>query len=49
VDARQSKSAAELDVAVSTVRSHLKAAKRKTHARTLTELVGIFVIEDGRL
>jgi len=41
--------AAELDVAVSTVRSHLKAAKRKTHARTLTELVGIFVIEDGRL
>jgi DNA-binding CsgD family transcriptional regulator len=41
--------AADLCVAVSTVRSHLKAAKRKTHARTLPELVGLFVIEDGRL
>lgn len=41
--------AAELGVAVPTVRSHLKAAKRKTHARTLTELVGLFVVEDGRL
>jgi len=41
--------AADLDVAVSTVRSHLKAAKRKTHARTLTELVGLFLMEDGRL
>jgi DNA-binding CsgD family transcriptional regulator len=41
--------AADLGVAVSTVRSHLKAAKRKTHARTLTELVGLFVVEDGRL
>lgn len=39
----------DLDIAVSTVRSHLKAAKRKTHARTLTELVGLFVMEDGRL
>jgi DNA-binding CsgD family transcriptional regulator len=41
--------AAELGVAVPTVRSHLKAAKRKTHARTLTELVGLFVLEDGQL
>jgi DNA-binding CsgD family transcriptional regulator len=41
--------AAELCVAVSTVRSHLKAAKRKTHARTLPELVGLFVVEDGQL
>lgn len=41
--------AADLGVALSTVRSHLKAAKRKTHARTLTELVGLFVFEDGRL
>lgn len=41
--------AADLNVAVSTVRSHLKAAKRKTHARTLTELVGLFLVEDGRL
>jgi DNA-binding CsgD family transcriptional regulator len=41
--------AAELFVAVSTVRSHLKAAKRKTHARTLPELVGLFIIEDGQL
>ncbi len=41
--------AADLDVAVSTVRSHIKAAKRKTHARTLPELVGLFLVEDGRL
>ena len=41
--------AADLGISVSTVRSHLKAAKRKTHARTLTELSGLFVIEDGRL
>ena len=41
--------AADLGVTVSTIRSHLKAAKRKTHARTLTELVGLFVVEDGRL
>jgi len=41
--------AADLGVSVSTVRSHLKAAKRKTHARTLTELVGLYVIKDGRL
>jgi DNA-binding CsgD family transcriptional regulator len=41
--------AADLYLALSTVRSHLKAAKRKTHARTLPELVGLFVLEDGRL
>jgi DNA-binding CsgD family transcriptional regulator len=41
--------AADLGVTIATVRSHLKAAKRKTHARTLTELVGLFVIEDGQL
>lgn len=40
---------ADLGVAVSTVRSHLKAAKRKTQTRTLTELVGLFVTEDGAL
>jgi hypothetical protein len=31
------------------VRSHLKAAKRKTATRTLTELVGLFVSQDGQL
>jgi DNA-binding CsgD family transcriptional regulator len=41
--------AAHLCVAISTVRSHLKAAKRKTHARTLPELVGLYIVEDGRL
>ena len=41
--------AADLKVTVATVRSHLKAAKRKTGARTLDELVGLHVIEDGRL
>ena len=41
--------AAELGVAVPTVRSQLQAAKRKTHVRTLSELVGLFVIEDGDL
>jgi DNA-binding CsgD family transcriptional regulator len=41
--------AADLFVAVSTVRSHLKAAKRKTHARTLPELVGLFILEEGQL
>jgi DNA-binding CsgD family transcriptional regulator len=41
--------AGDLGVALSTIRSHLKSAKRKTQARTLTELVGLFVIEDGRL
>lgn len=41
--------AAELGVAVPTVRSHLKAAKRKTHVRTLSELTGLFIVEDGNL
>ena len=41
--------AADLGVKIATVRSHLKLAKRKTHARTLAELVGLFVVEDGRL
>ena len=41
--------AADLGLGISTVRSHIKAAKRKTHARTLTELVGLYVMEDGRL
>jgi DNA-binding CsgD family transcriptional regulator len=41
--------AAELGVSVATVRTHLKVAKRKTHARTLTELVGLFIVEDGSL
>jgi len=41
--------AADLKIAVPTVRSHLKAAKRKTHARTLSELVGLFITEDGQL
>ena len=39
----------DLGIAISTVRSHLKAAKRKTGTRTLTELVGLFVTQDGRL
>ncbi len=41
--------AADLSVKIATVRSHLKVAKRKTHARTLAELVGLFVVEEGRL
>lgn len=40
---------ADLGVALSTVRSHLKAAKRKTQTRTLTELTGLFVTQDGAL
>lgn len=39
----------DLGIALSTVRSHLKAAKRKTRTRTLTELVGLFVTHDGAL
>ncbi len=39
----------DLGIAISTVRSHLKAAKRKTGTRTLTELVGLFVTQDGQL
>jgi DNA-binding CsgD family transcriptional regulator len=39
----------DLGIAISTVRSHLKAAKRKAGARTLTELVGLFVTQDGQL
>lgn len=39
----------DLGIALSTVRSHLKAAKRKTRTRTLTELVGLFVTADGAL
>lgn len=41
--------AADLGVTLATVRSHLKQAKRKTHARTLPELVGLFVVENGKL
>jgi DNA-binding NarL/FixJ family response regulator len=41
--------ATDLCVALSTVRSHLKAAKRKTHTRTLPELVGLFILQDGQL
>ena len=39
----------DLGIAISTVRSHLKAAKRKTGTRTLTELVGLVVTQDGQL
>jgi DNA-binding CsgD family transcriptional regulator len=35
--------ALELHVALSTVRSHIASAKRRTGARTVEELVGIFV------
>lgn len=41
--------AADLGVAVATVRSHIATAKRKTHTRTVSELVGLYVIEDGQL
>lgn len=41
--------AADLHVTLATVRSHLKHAKHKTHARTLSELVGMFILEDGDL
>ena len=33
----------ELDVSVATVRSHLASAKRKSGARTLHQLIGMFV------
>ena len=41
--------AKDLDVTLATVRSHLKHAKSKTHARTLPELVGLFIVENGEL
>ena len=41
--------ARELGVTINTVRSHLKEAKRKTGSRTLDELVGLHVVEEGRL
>jgi DNA-binding NarL/FixJ family response regulator len=41
--------ALDLNIAMSTVRSHLKVAKRKTHTRTLTELAGLYVTQDGVL
>src|SRR5215207_1881580 len=36
----------ELQVAISTVRSHIAAAKRKSGARTLQQLVGAFARAD---
>jgi DNA-binding CsgD family transcriptional regulator len=39
----------DLGVTLDTVRSHLKHAKGKTHARTLPELVGLFIVENGEL
>jgi len=36
----------ELHVAISTVRSHIAAAKRKSGARTLQQLVGAFATAD---
>lgn len=41
--------AVDLRIAVATVRTHLKRAKRKTRARTLSELAGAHVAADGQL
>jgi DNA-binding CsgD family transcriptional regulator len=41
--------AVDLGIAVATVRTHLKRAKRKTGARTLSELAGAYVAAEGRL
>lgn len=41
--------AVDLGIALATVRTHLKRAKRKTGARTLSELVGAYVAAEGRL
>ena len=38
-----------LGIATATVRTHLKRAKRKTGARTLSELAGAYVTAEGRL
>ena len=38
-----------LDLKESTVRSHIKSAKRKTGVRTIAELVGLYVAEDGQV
>lgn len=36
----------ELQVAITTVRSHIASAKRKTGARTLQQLIGMFAEAD---
>lgn len=41
--------AVDLGIALATVRTHLKRAKRKTRARTLSELAGAHVAADGQL
>lgn len=41
--------ALDLGIAIATVRTHLKRAKRKTRARTLSELAGAHVAAEGQL
>lgn len=41
--------ALDLGIAIATVRTHLKRAKRKTRARTLSELAGAHVASEGDL
>ena len=41
--------AAEYGLTLATIRTQLQTAKRKTHARTLNELVAVFIQADGQL